>query len=326
MSGRNRLLQAIATIIEDYQAGALPAPTPDHVARWVNQFSQEFQQPILIELEHVLSKTYFSEIRVRGILKSLIHHAGWTSGKPTAFWRQVNFLDIQPRGNSQRELLAIFDRKLNKECGLSIADCGQGNKFLYLDDGLFSGGRMGDDLEAWITGPAPRNAELMIAVIALHAQGHFFTERSLKKAIAQSGKDITLSWARHTPIEDGLINVNHSDVLRPTGPGNDPAVLAYITSLGKAQTWRTGSSIGPQKFFSSNRGREVLEQEFLKKGVAVRAMCPYFNDYQRPRGNTRMRTIGFGTLFATYRNCPNNAPLVLWAGDPWYPLLRRITN
>lgn len=131
MSERNRLLQAIATIIEDYQAGILAAPTPAHVERWINQFPQDVQQPILAEMEHVLAKAYFSKSRVRGFLKSLIHHAGWTGG--------------------------------------------------------------------------------------------------------------------------------------------DPAVAAYVASLGKEQKWRTGSNLGPQQFFSSHQGRHLLEQEFLKMGVAVRA-------------------------------------------------------
>lgn len=326
MSERTRLLQAIATIIEDYQSGILATPTPAHVERWINQFPQAVQQPILTEMEHVLAKTYFSKVRVRKFMKSLINHDGWTGGDATAFWQQVNFLNLQPRGNSQRELISLFDRKLQKELGLSIAQCGQGNKFLYLDDGLFSGGRLGADLKNWIANIAPQNAELLIAAIAIHTQGHFFTEKALNEANIQSGKKLTIKWGRLISIEDGLFAIDASDVLRPTGPGNDPAVAAYVASLGKEQKWRSGAGIGPQKFFSSHQGRHLLEQEFLKMGVALRDMCPNFNDYQRPLGNTTMRTIGFGTMFATYRNCPNNAPLVLWAGDPWYPLLRRVTN
>lgn len=282
--------------------------------------------PILAEISYVLERTYYSKIRVRGFLKRLINHHSWTGGDPKAFWQQVNFLDIQPRGSSQTELLKILDKTLLRETGLSIANCGQGSKFLYLDDGLFSGGRLGTDLENWIKGAAPANAELLIAVIARHAQGDYFTGQRLSKANTESRKNVTIKWAHQTRIEDGIFHTDSSDVLRPTGPGADPAVAAYIATLGKQQTWRRGSSIGPKKIFSTNQGREVLEQEFLKMGVHIRSKSPFLNEYQRPLGNTTMRTFGFGTLFATYRNCPNNAPLALWAGDPWYPLLRRVTN
>jgi hypothetical protein len=220
----------------------------------------------------------------------------------------------------------LFDRKLQKELGLSIAECGQGNRYIYIDDGLFSGGRLGTDLKDWIANAAPANAELYIAAIAIHTQGQYFTEKALNEANTQSRKKLTIKWGRLVSIEDGLFAVDASDVLRPTGPGADPSVAAYVAALGKEQKWRTGASVGPLQFFSSHQGRHLLEQEFLRMGVTVRAMCPNFNAYQRPLGNTTMRTIGFGTMFATYRNCPNNAPLVLWAGDPWYPLLRRVTN
>jgi len=326
MSERDRLLQAIATIIEDYQSGILPTPTPEHVERWIEQFPQTVQQPILAELEYVLAKTYFSKARVHSFMKSVIHFAGWTKGNDTEFWHQMNFLDLQPRGNSQRDLIEIFDANLYTELGFNISNCGMGNKYIYIDDGLFSGGRIESDINNWITNVAPNNCELYVAVIVSHKQGHYFKSKSIDQANIESRKNIKIRFGHLISIQDGIFDTNSSDVLRPTGPGDDPAVAAYITTLEREITWRTSTSVGPLKFFSSNQGRHLLEQEFLKKGVAVRAMCPNFNAYQRPLGNSTMRTLGFGTMFATYRNCPNNAPLVLWAGDPWYPLLRRITN
>lgn len=328
MSNRNQLLQSIATIITDYQSGILPMPTPAHVNQWIDQFPAGKQLHILAEMEHVLSKTYFSKAKVESFMRSVIGHNGWIQGDAVEFWRATHFLNLQPQGNSQRELLALFDQELAKITGLSIAQCGKGNRFVYIDDGLFSGGRLGSDLKSWIENVAPQNAELIIATIAVHTQGLYFTKRSLNAANTESGKNLTIKWGHLISIEDGIFEekVNASDVLRPTGPGTDPAVAAYIVTLGKDQTWRAGASVGPKQFFSSDQGRQVLEQEFLKAGVAVRDMCPLLNAYQRPLGNTTMRTIGFGTMFATYRNCPNNAPLVLWAGDPWYPLLRRVTN
>lgn len=55
-------------------------------------------------------------------------------------------------------------------------------------------------------------------------------------------------------------------------------------------------------------------------------MCPYLNEYQRPLGNMVLETLGFGSMLVTFRNCPNNSPLALWAGDPWYPLFPRKVN
>ncbi|WP_439331430.1 phosphoribosyltransferase-like protein [Pseudomonas aeruginosa] len=83
---------------------------------------------------------------------------------------------------------------------------------------------------------------------------------------------------------------------------------------------------GELKIFSSEQARNLIEQEFLTKGVLIRERCPNLGIRQRPLGNSVLETLGFGATFVSYRNCPNNAPLVFWVGDPWYPLFPRFTN
>ena len=46
----------------------------------------------------------------------------------------------------------------------------------------------------------------------------------------------------------------------------------------------------------------------------------------RPLGFSLMKTLGFGSPVVSFNNCPNTAPLALWAGDPWYPLFPRRAN
>src|SRR5262249_14948439 len=89
---------------------------------------------------------------------------------------------------------------------------------------------------------------------------------------------------------------------------------------------RKPGSVGPAKFFSSEAGRNRLEQDFLKAGTEIRKMSPDLNDYQRPLGNSVLKTLGFGAMTVTFRNCANNCPLSLWAGDPWHSLFQRKTN
>jgi hypothetical protein len=89
---------------------------------------------------------------------------------------------------------------------------------------------------------------------------------------------------------------------------------------------RTPPGTGELKILSSDEGRELLEQQFLAKGAYIRTVCPMLNEYQRPLGNMVLETLGFGSTIVTFRNCPNNAPLVFWAGDPWHPLFLRKTN
>ena len=60
--------------------------------------------------------------------------------------------------------------------------------------------------------------------------------------------------------------------------------------------------------------------------MRIRKMCPYLNENQRPLGNMVLKSLGFGSMIVTFRNCPNNTPLAFWAGDPWYPLFPRKVN
>jgi hypothetical protein len=198
--------------------------------------------------------------------------------------------------------------------------------YVSIDDVLFSGGRFKHDITNWIKDAAPQKAKLHIITIAYHRLGQWRTENDIKTVAKEAGKSIELSWWRVFEIEDRKAYMASSDVLRPTVVPQDPATVAYVAGLKLDPVFRTPGQLGALGFFSSEAGRSLLEQQFLVSGVGVRAQCPYLNAYMRPLGNSVMGTTGFGSMIVTYRNCPNNAPLVLWAGDPWYPLFPRKTN
>ena len=100
----------------------------------------------------------------------------------------------------------------------------------------------------------------------------------------------------------------------------------YVEAMTHQPTLRAPGHGGSNSLFSSEEARNLLEQEFLKAGVKIRQECPNLGDTQRPLGHSTLVTLGFGSLLITFRNCPNNAPLALWVGDPWYPLFPRTTN
>jgi hypothetical protein len=328
MSERKRLLKSIADTIADYRAGEIAKPTPEHVDRWVSQFSQAIQQPILAEMEHVLSQTYLTKVTIETFLSKLVKNSHLVGPDPCAFWRDVTFLDIQGGGNSQRDMLVLFSRELQKECGVTTAQCGsaKAHTFVYLDDVLFTGNRIQKDLTDWINSAAPPSAAVHVVTIGRHTGGQFYAKGRIEKAAKAAGKTITLTWWHAVEIEDRRDHTDTSDVLRPTSIPNDPATQAYVHSLGYAPVLRKPGSVGGKGFFSSEQGRNLLEQEFLKTGVHIRSICPHLGVYQRPLGNMVLNTTGFGSMIVTFRNCPNNAPLALWVDDPWYPLFARKTN
>ena len=326
MPERNLLLESIAHTIVDYREGDIVAPTPEHVRHWVDQFGKNVQVPILREMDHVLKKTYISRNKATRFLRKVFQTEELVGDDPCAFCKSAKFLDIQGRGASQREMLALFNELLQKQCGFGINECEDNTEtFIYFDDAIFSGGHVKQDLISWIVSDAPDNATVHVVVFAVH-EGFYYNKNEIKKAINSSGKGIVIKWWKLFMLENRKRYINSSDVLCPTILPEDADIKDYLDSLGRPVILRDSGKIGKLEIFSSDEGRQILEQEFLKVGIRIRKQCPKLNKLQRPLGNMTLDTLGFGSLIVTFRNCPNNAPLALWVGKPWYPLFPRVIN
>lgn len=329
MFKRSKLLESVAKTIADYRDGEIeaPKPTPEHVEKWLNQFNESVQLPILKEIDHILKKTYLSNSKVEKFLFNVVASEKLTGGDPHLYWPSVQILDIQESGNSQRDMLKMLGLALNRKLGLNLKDCSRkSRKFIYIDDGIYTGNRLLKDIRSWIHTGVPNRVELNVIVIVLHRGGEYYAKKEITKVSKSVGKTINIKWWRGVAIEDRRSCTKVSDVLRPKKIPHEQSVKNYVNSLNYKPILRTPGSLGKKKIFSSEEGRHVIEQEFLKAGVRIRSMCPKLNDYQRPLGNSVLETLGFGSMLVTFRNCPNNAPLALWVGDPWYPLFPRRTN
>jgi hypothetical protein len=89
-----------------------------------------------------------------------------------------------------------------------------------------------------------------------------------------------------------------------------------------------------ESLFTSPEAREVVERAFLKAGAMLVCAAKNPAESMRPLGFEKLISLGFGSMFITYRNISNNCPLALWYGDPsksgplslWYPLFPRKTQ
>lgn len=334
MCTRNDLLISVANTIKTYREGEIPEPTPEHVDRWLNQFTPAYQLPFLQEINHVLTERFFTKENIKQFLNELVKNERLAGQDPNSYWKTVNFLDIQKKGHSQTEMLELFDESLTSQYGLSRSNCGlDGGDFIYIDDVIFSGGRVITDVVDWIINKAPQNARLHIVVAAMHTGGHWFCTEKIKAAIKQCGKNIESLFWRALDVENRKYHKNTSSVLWPTTIPNVQEVQAYANSLTRFPFEpRVVLAEAVAAPFSSEAGRQVLESEFLIAGAKIKSQSTNSKENIRPLGFSSFG-LGFGSTIITYRNCPNNCPLALWWGDSsatsgalnWYPLLPRET-
>lgn len=334
MSKRDELLASIADIIKDYRAGEIARPTPAHVDRWVCQFSEANQLPLLAEMEHLLKITYFTKQTISDFFANQIKHRKIAGEDFSTFWKGANLLNIQEHGRSQAEILTLFDESLKAQCDFGIADCGsEDGEFVYLDDVLFSGGRIGTDLKAWIQKDAPNKAKVHIIVIGTHQLGEWLCLKGLRETATEVGKNITIVCWAAIRLENRKAYKNTSEVLWPSVLPEDAELAAYMAQEKKFpfDPRKPGGKV-EHDIFTCEEGRQLLESEMLLAGIHIRSQCKEPKPSMRPLGFSPFG-LGFGATIVTYRNCPNNCPLALWWGDPeatsgafhWYPLLPRKT-
>ncbi|MDX5407891.1 MAG: hypothetical protein LPK11_12760 [Chromatiaceae bacterium] len=334
MEERAILLASIAKEIETYRQGEIPKPTPMHVDKWARQFSPENQLAFLREFNHVIKETFITEAGLKAWIENLVTNAKVTGGTPASYWRNANFLKIQKNGQSQKEMLKLFTACLYEKYQINLDTCGvQGGDFIYLDDLIFSGNRVGNDLNDWIINHAPASARVLVIVAAIHSSGDYFLKKKkLVDVIKASGKSIEINYWRALTIENSKYYKNSSGVLWPESIPDVESVRKYMSIPSKfpfEPRQPTPNTVWP---FSSQFGRQVLEREFLIAGAKIIAKCDNPKTSMRPLGFSPFG-VGFGSMLSTYRNCPNNCPLALWWGNSgatsgaleWYPLLPRKT-
>lgn len=323
MTERSLLIQQLISVVGDYKSGQIAPFDEAHVNKWLSQFSAESQMPLLSELNYVLSRTYLKKLDISNFFKDTIITPNILSG----IFSSTSLLNIQGGGNSQRDCIEMFNADLyavtQKKAGINSCDA---EHHLYLDDVIFSGQRMRTDIASWLVGSAPQKCSLYIVTHTMHRLSLWYSEGFIKKKITESGKQISIKFIYKELVEDRLYYTYSSDVLRPVANNWNETIVNYINGLTKPPAYRHPGSIGDKAFFSSDDGRQLLENEFLAAGARIREICRHFSVNHRPLGYMKLESLGFGTMIVSYRNCPNNAPLALWAGDPWYPLFPRSNN
>ncbi len=336
----------IIEIAKDYKGGGVI--NKKHVQKWVNQFPSEIRDTILLEIANVLERYYISKEKAKGFLKEMLEAEGIVGDSFYDNHSKIKFLNIQRKGSSQKELLELTDEILLEEYGLTTSDCGSSPEtYIYLDDCFFSGNTVKRDIERWINDAnANANTKIHFVFFGLHTRNENYIRREIKKIIEEKNIDFEI-WRIVNIFDIQLPNGTYDDKYECLWAPNiiyDDISTEYINSVDEQRSEKQRNFFPIlrdlkypviETLFTTKESRQMVEKEFLEKGVFIKSQYDTQNANIKPLGYDIQKTLGFGSMFVTYRNIANNCPLVLWWGDhpctpsnltEWYPLFPRTVN
>ena len=185
-----------------------------------------------------------------------------------------------------------------------------------------TGNRIIRDLTEWM----PASPEKVHRLHLRHCQSH--RRRALVPVASCS--NCRRIWQRCRLAVLAVLSVRKSEILSQLGRCTLADAEVHTEEGFEPRTPLPNAS----RLFTSEKNRQLLEREFLHAGTQIQGFAESPSAALKPLGFSPF-VPGFGSLFVTYRNCPNNCPLALWYGDPdlgpdhplsrWYPLFPRKT-
>ncbi len=341
---RAKLLQSLSKTIYDYRFSEVAFMTPEHIENWLCQFEVRDQPVILHEMNFIMKKFYISQQRAKRyvyeFIKTLVG-----SENPKEVLSRTYFLHKNQSGNSQEAMLALADEIILENYGFSIAsvDIHDARNYVYIDDAIYTGNKLYygvNDVLSILKNNTNLDKKLIIYVIAAHRSGSNYALERIKR----SHNNIEIKLLANLIIDDNRKFNADIEIIWPELIRGDDLIEFYTSNMYTAsgrklethEIFRPSGHILQERMFSSSQARKTVERAFLVKGIELIKGNQYPAPSIRPLGFMKLTSLGFGTLFVTYRNIANNCPLVLWWGDTtypvthplgkWYPLFPRKTN
>ena len=330
-------IEAIYEIIKDYRNEDGIFITQDDIQTWGEQFGPHTEF-MLNEVLHLLKQVYLSKADARKALQLFVdnHIQHYKFPSFESYLENTCFLQLQPKGKSQQVLLKMLDELIFDKNGHHIQDYADHPKtlYVYLDDILATGGTIRNDLIKWLEQDnhlkkiQERTINLELSIICVHTWGLNFLLFGLQQKF---GTLTNLGYSFCYTIQNHLKFYNQDlNIAIPVKEGQSQEVIQYLSKLTaeKYEDYAFRNEFQPKQevFSSSPENRIKYENILLEKGLyIINQIRGPIRPNIRPLGliNPKYKTFGLGTHFFTWRNVPNNCPLVFWwqvDGHNWKPL------
>jgi hypothetical protein len=310
-------IEELASFVDHYQGGQV-SDAEEHVTDWLEMFDEPDR--VADELAHVLRRSFLTREQAAAEIAGWLAKPKKVSRGRISSWDETTFLDVAAGGGSQHAVLDLFD-KAAVENGEEPIRSRSGGVFVYADDVSVQGMRLLNDLTPWMEHEAPAEFELVILLQRRLAGRESYLTNTLRERARSAGKKLAriTFWCNE--------EFSSADCYSPAVIPENEDVAAWISKANiKPPTLRTGTGSG--RFFSSDAARRMIESEFLIAGARILAKTRNLQQkkHMRPLGNTVWPSLGIGVPIVTWRNCPNSAPLALWAEGIVAPLFPRQSN
>ena len=339
----------IAEIIKGFRQDSIEIEmNQEHVHKWISQFSPDTQNIILEETLHILKEWYFPKDKINLFLDKMMDYLKSENENATDEepMKDIYFWNIQESGKSQSQLVEMLNDRVNQKygCGIRTGKLMSEKYYVYLDDGLYTGSRLRKDIKRCIE-MIPEGSRIDVIYMIACQSGLDFSKRILEELCKTKNNKINiLRWReicnnkkikRH---DNGVSYEPIQDCLWPSSKLSKlPEISAYVEKLEEIKgkkvyyCFRNAGYKYTAGIFSNLVNRDIVEEEFLKKGIAITQNIQEHKGLY-PLGYNLTPSLGFGSFCATDLNISNTSPIVLWWGnviekgnelDCWYPLLPR---
>ncbi len=364
-----RIIKSIFYTLKDFRSDESDDSVKineDNIMTWIWQFEENERLLILQEMDNIFKHRYCSKEKMINFLSSTIIDLAKKNGYSDikSFLKVTTFLNLQPQGKSQGIILDLLNNVLKQKYNLTINDCGKHNNLfsIYIDDILCTGLTLVNDIIEWSklkNRHGVKNKDLVenedIKLIFVYAFSHKYNyqkkihemRRKISKKFSDKCELICLIEVDNSIDNDSTLDlifpVEDSDLFSNT---QNDLIINYKQSVINNVDNHTKqyNIISPDEFyrpnnlpffellFTNENNREVVENAFLVKGIKILDKVKAPNKNMRPLGYSlpSLKNFGFGALCFTWRNIPNNAPLVFWYSyggfTPLFKVSRGVKN
>lgn len=326
--------------------------TKSRIKDWILQFQVDDRELILKEISHIFKKRYLSKQYVLGFWKYALEKISQAEGITSVndFLNLCTFIRTQKEGKSQYAMLEVLDIFLKTTYNIKLDDSGTiSHKYsIYVDDVLCTGQTFVNDIRQWTQeefsdgvsnyeAVKKGDTKLILCYIFIHNKNYNKKIAEFKYKNLEGIASNIKAWSIWIDNSENKTD-SKIEIIKPLKDGTSQVISDYENTITEqvnkycedrnynvsdSDFYREADMPKEETFFTTPENRKKVENIFLEKGIEILQNANSCKDNIRALGFSlpSHKDFGYGAMCFTWRNVPNNTPLVFWYnGGGFLPL------